>query len=232
MVGRSTVLENTWYQLPASRPFVLPCDASKVQDFNAKAGADSSRFLQLDILPEPFLGSPSAPVVLLSNNPGFGRRVGHKQDLDFMARMRKNLAHGPSDHPFVYLDPKVGEVGAWWKQKLGEVLERCGREVVARSVLNVAYFPYASRRFGHRRLELPSQQYTFYLVQAAMKRTAVIVFMRRDAMWKEQVPALRGYGRVFKVRNVQNPAISRRNLGEHDFECIVEAIQSARTSEL
>jgi hypothetical protein len=142
-----------------------------------------------------------------------------------MRRMRKNLLHEPSDYPFVYLDPKFSEAGKWWDPKLKHLL-RFGPEVVARSILNIAYFPYPSRRFGHRWLDLPSQQYTFRLVREAMDRQAVIVFMRRDDMWKEAVPQLKQYDRLFQVKNVRNPAVSPKNCPE-GFQEVVEAIAAA-----
>src|SRR5207245_11805556 len=117
-----------------------------------------------EILPEPFVGDKDAPVVLLSNNPGFGEGALPKRDPAFMARLRNNLAHGPADYPFLFLAPEFGGPGkTWWERKLKCLLKRFEREVVARSILNVVYFPYPSRRFGHRRLRLASRQYSFHL---------------------------------------------------------------------
>src|SRR5258707_120499 len=104
-----------------------------------------------------------------------------------MDRMRENLLHEPSAYPFVYLDPAFCEIGKWWERKLRLLIKRFGREVLARSILNVPYFPYASQNFGHRRLSLPSQQYNFHLVREAMKRQAVIVLVRREDIWMEAV---------------------------------------------
>ncbi len=222
--------ENPWNRLPDRPPFVLPGDEPRVREFNEKVGSGSNRFLQImKILPEPFIGDPNAPVLLLSNNPGFGKGAPFRQDRVFMDRMRKNLLHEPSEYPFVYLDPMFSEAGKWWHRKLRHLLDRFTWEVVARSILNVPYFPYPSRRFGHRHFELPSQAYSFHLVGEAMKRKAVIVFMRRDDMWKEKVPALKKYGRLFQVKNVRNPAISPRNCPEHEYERVVEAIAAAES---
>src|SRR5262249_4371609 len=149
-----------------------------------------------------------------------------RQKRDFMVGMRKNLLHRQSNYPFVYLDPALGDVGEWWRGKLKELLEHFKDETLARSLLNVAYFPYPSRRFGHRGLFLPSQAYSFGLVQDALKRGAVIVFMRRDDMWKQAVPDLKTYDRLFHVKNVRNPAISRKNC-PGGFQKIIEAIGAA-----
>jgi hypothetical protein len=66
MSGRNPA--NPWSALPPSAPFVLPDDAQPVQQFNREA-APKQRF-ELALLPEPFFGSTSAPVVVLTLNPG------------------------------------------------------------------------------------------------------------------------------------------------------------------
>ena len=180
------------------------------------------------IVPEAFVGRPDAPVELLSNNPGFKQPasdIDQKEDPTFVTKMRKNLLHEPSDYPLLFLSPEFR--GKWWRSKLKEPIAEFGEQVVARNFLNVVYFPYTSRRFGQERLELPSQAYSFQLVADAVKRNAVIVFMRpgKAWLWLEKVSGLEGYARLFRVNNPQMPAISPRNCD--GFDVILEAIQSA-----
>jgi len=220
------VNENPWCRLPASPPYVLRDDGPLVRAFNKTAGPD--HFLHVDeILPEPFVYAPDAPVVLLSNNPGFGEATAHKQDRGFMNRMRKNLLHERSDHPFVYLAPDISEaLKSWWERKLKHLLKRFAPEVVARSILNVVYFPYASRKYRHGRLRLPSQDYSFRLVREAVHRGAFVVFMRKNLRWLNAVRELEGYDHRCQVQNTQNPAISPGNCSE--FEKVVQAIKAAK----
>jgi hypothetical protein len=220
-------LTNPWLQLPQSCPFALERDKAFLIQFNQKVAPNSRRFLHLDqILPEPFVGRLDSPVVLLSNNPGY---IDEKSDWrtkpDLMAEMRENLEQTRADYPFLYLDPQFDRHSKWWRSKLRRLIEHSSQETVARSVVNITFFPYVSRNFAHRRLEIPSQQFTFKLVRDAIERGAVIVFMRRDDIWKEKVPALVGYKRAFQVSNTQNPAISPTNLSESQFGVIVDAIR-------
>src|SRR5437763_536443 len=60
---------NPWVNLPDEEPFVLPCDDAGVRAFNATA--TNINRLRLDVMPEPYLGDPTAPLVLLNKNPGF-----------------------------------------------------------------------------------------------------------------------------------------------------------------
>lgn len=221
---------NPWASLPREPDFVLPEDEAAVRFFNDKKGSQHDHFLHIDkILPEAFVGARDAPVVLLSNNPGFGSGAPAKENQSFKDRMRSNLLHEASDYPFVFLDPKFSGLGKkWWATKLKEVIEAFENDekatsIVARSILNVPYFPYPSRKFGHRRLRLPSQEYSFGLIRRAIKRGAVIVFMRREKMWMEAVPELKGYTNLTRVGNKQNPTISRRNC--EGFEKVVQAIR-------
>jgi hypothetical protein len=224
------VNENPWCRLRVSAPYVLPDDEPLVRAFNKRKAKEHPKFLHIDdILPEPFVGAPEAPVVLLSNNPGFGKGAPAKKDPAFMDRMRKNLLHEPSDWPFVFLAPDFSGPGKeWWERKLKHLLCRCGREVVARSILNVVYCPYPSRKFGHQRLYLPSQEYSFHLIRNAMEREAFIVFMRKRDRWLNAVKQLKKYDRQCQVKNTRNPVISPRNCSA--FEIVVRAIDTAKTA--
>jgi hypothetical protein len=217
--------ENPWHRLPEKQPFVLPEDDSLVRTFNVNA--QLVHYLRIEaILPEPFVGAKDAPVVLLSNNPGYGKNAAYRQDQIFMDRMRRNLLHEPSDYPFVFLAPDLPRpLGEWWRKKLKELLSRFGDEVIARSVLNIAYVPYASQRYRHGRLRLPSQDYSFKLVVDAMNRGAVIVAMRKKERWFGAIPVLEHYKHLYQVTNVQNPAISSRNCLA--YQKVVQAVETA-----
>lgn len=219
---------NPWTGLPRTPPFVLPDDRSAVDTFNAVAGP--SRLLRVyDLLPEPFIGNPRAPVLLLSNNPGFGAGWADRAASDFQERIRANLCHQPSECPFYYLAPDVqGLNRQWWVRRVKHLIERFSKEVVARSILNVVYFPYPSLRYAHDRLTLGSQQYGFHLVREAMKREAFIVFMRKPDRWLQAIPELHNYDRKCQVNNTQNPTVSPTNLGA--YEGVVDAIAAAAGS--
>ena len=176
--------ENPWGLLPASPPYVLPDDAAHVRAFNKKVGQASNHFLHIDrIVPEPFVGDKKARVVLLSNNPGLSDKESSSEyySPSFMDKMRMNLRHEPANYPFLFIaSDHTGRGRQWWDRKLKCLLMTFLREIVARSILNVTYFPYPSRNFGHSGLGVPSQRYSFSLVQDAVKRGAVVVLMRRE----------------------------------------------------
>ena len=97
-------MQNPWVTLPATPPYVFPDDAEAIGRFN-KTADDSYRY-HLDILPEPFLGRPDAPVVLLNLNPGYSgdeERFHHLDDY-FRETALANLAHREQEYPFYFLD--------------------------------------------------------------------------------------------------------------------------------
>jgi hypothetical protein len=218
---------NPWSDLPLKAPYVLPVDEPAISRFNARAHPENA--LRLELIPEPFLGRPDAPVVLLNLNPGFDNREVplHSSDPVFIDLSRKNLSHGVSDCPFYLLHPlasaSLGQ--SWWKTKLREPILQVGLETVARNLLCVEYFPYHSRRFAGVRLTLASQLYSFDLVRSAIARGALIVVMRGGRSWLAAVPELATYPRIHKLNSVQNVSISRGNcpLG---YEEIVRALSS------
>ncbi|MCI0378245.1 MAG: hypothetical protein L0215_11615, partial [Gemmataceae bacterium] len=85
-------------------------------------------------------------------------------------------------------------------------------------------------QLGREQLELPSQQYSFALVRAPVRRRAIIVLMRKGKlkMWLCKVPELDGYDRLIQLNNPQNPTISPGNCRAGDYEQVVVAIARQR----
>jgi hypothetical protein len=223
--------ENPWHRLPHRRPFVLPEDAAVVRDYNERASDDHKLHID-ELLPEPFVGNPEAPVVVLGNNPGFNSdRAHYKQEACFLVRMRANLLHETLDCPFVFFDPRVDpELRPWWERKLKGLLDFFTHNQLAASILAIEHFPYPSRRYPPRwRGGLPSkaQDYSFDLVRKALERKAVIVLTRGKRRWLRDVPELAGYEGFCELRNKQRAGISSGNCDR--FREVVRAIASGVT---
>jgi len=227
-------MQNPWQRLPFRPPFVLAEDHERISKFNESAKVQVQHKVQLEILPEPFLGRPKAPVVLLNLNPGYNavtNPVQHAKAM-FARRSRENLLHTEVDYPFYLIDPGIRDRTAWWDRKLRRLLEDerlensadSRRKVVANCVLCVEYFPYHSKKFKHRKLRVGSQDYSFWLVREAIRGEAVILLMRGKKLWCSEIPALQSYSRLYVSKSVQNPAISPANFPE-GYSIAVEAIR-------
>ncbi|MBK8048762.1 MAG: hypothetical protein IPK16_17550 [Anaerolineales bacterium] len=204
------MMNNPWLDLPESPPYVLPWDHHAIVVFNRTA--DEATLIRLGMMPEPFLGNPSAPVVVLGLNPGFNPNATRHESAEFYQLSRNNLRHEGGAYPFYLLTPSLNVPGrGWWEQRLGRLIEAKGQKRVANGLLCVEYFPYHSTKFAHGKVHVPSQEYSFGLVRAAMVRNAIIVVMRAKKFWYSEMPTLATYARTYELNSAQNVTISPRN---------------------
>jgi len=219
-------ISNPWNDLPDKAGYVLDTDRAIVEGHNTKFAEDSPFKVHLCVLPEPFLGRPDAPVVLLNLNPGWNKDkdpINHSRP-DFIKRNHENLLHMPSDYSFYLLDPSLKPNRTdWWEQRLRALIKAVGLKAVAQNVFCIEYFPYHSKKYKKCR-PLPSQDYTFALVRAAVERNAVIMLMRGKKRWLNVVPSLSNSKRLFEPSNVRRPYISPGNYGL-GFEAAVAEIK-------
>lgn len=192
----------------------MECDKESISRFNALAKPDY--FLHLEVLPEPFTGNPKANIILLNLNPGFyERNETFFQDPTydyFVKTNRANLNHEDQAFPFYHLD--LGNVSSpgyyWWGRKLKQLINRYGTQKIAEEVFNLEYFPYASPHFGFNKVILASQKYTFYPLEEALKRNAIVILMRGKNLWEQAVPALKDYS-YYTLNSAQSASISEKN---------------------
>ncbi len=213
-----------WADLPLRPPFVLPCDRPFVDVFNRCA--DERTTIRTDLLPEPFLGRANAPVVLLLLNPGFdsGDAEVHGR-ADFAKRLRVSLAEATSDHLLLGPDA-TGPGHRWWVRAVSGLARATSQVAVARGLLAVEFFPYHSVDFDHGHLRLPSQAFTFGLVQDAMDRGAEIVMGRGHKQWLGALPALDQYARLSRLKNPRRTTLSRGNWADvQAFERVVTVLR-------
>lgn len=219
-------MRNPWIDLPAFAPYVLKEDLEAIDRFNTSA--KSEHYIHTSVMPEPHLGDPNAPVVLLNLNPGYSEQDEETHsNAEFADACRKCALHDAQDYPFYLLNPAFPGGGFdWWSKKLKPLIAEFGRESVARKVFCVEFFPYHSIKFAHDKLAVSSQQYSSWLVEQAIARDAVIVAMRGMRFWEKLVPDLHAYGNLFKLNSAQNVTISQRNCPE-GFPKILEAFSKS-----
>lgn len=207
-------MNNPWASLPENAPFILACDKQRILSFNNTA-PDEYR-IHSEELPEPYTGNPTANIVLLNLNPGFYERneIFHQSSAyDYFVRThRANLTHAQQEYPFYHLDPNnLHSPGYyWWSRKLKQLITRYGAKKVASEVCNFEYFPYHSRHFGASKFIVDSQKYTFFLVEQALKRNAIIILMRGRIFWENAIPQLKTYS-YHTLNSPQSASISERN---------------------
>ena len=208
-------MDNPWLSLPTEPPYILPMDRAAVDEFNLTAAA--SRRVHLDVFPEPYVGSPDAKIVLLALNPGYCDRDREVQAKpEFAEAYWKCLRFEPQDYPFYYLDPRFHDTpgSRWWRSHLRSLIEEFTEPVIARNLLCIQVFPYASRKYAFPR-PIASLDYSLTLVRAAIQREAIIVIMRHARAWRRVAPELDTYerqsGRVSRLNSPLSVHITPKN---------------------
>ena len=205
-------ISNPWGALPLDGPYILGDDASLVDNHNNKA--QPNKRYDLSLLPEPYFGSPLAPVILLALNPGHGVGDAELHSQGWFKKMaRESLMHQLWPYPFLHLQPQSAtDGGLWWQRITKELISTVGFDLVSKGIFCVEYFPYHSIEFGSPGLQVPSQQYSFELVRAGLRRGAEVVLMRSSRLWLSAIPELIDYPFLHKIKNPRNPTLSSKNL--------------------
>ncbi len=208
-------MDNPWLNLPTQPPYILSMDRSAIEDFNRTA-SEVSR-VHLDVFPEPYVGNPEAKVVVLALNPGYCDRDKEVQAQPALAEAYwKALRFESQDYPFYFLDPRFHDTpgSRWWRSHLRSLIEDCSEPLVARNLLCIQIFPYASKKYAFPK-PIPSLDYTLTLLNSAIEREALIVIMRHSRAWRRVAPQLDAYGsrtgRVFELNSPLSVHITPRN---------------------
>lgn len=164
-------MNNPWKNLPETGPFLLESDREQILSFNEKVKPIVK--IQHHVFPEPYIGNPKAPIILLNLNPGYADEdIAYYQDEFVFSLWKKNLLHEMMEYPFYILHPDFDqELGGtkWWRRRLRQMIEICGVKKVANHICCIEYFPYHSVKFKPQKSILESQKYNFELVQNAIK---------------------------------------------------------------
>lgn len=216
-------LKNPWTEIPDQPDFVLPQDEPFIRSYNALCEEGASLWINLKHTPEPRQGPVAAPVYILLANRSYT-----PEELDGASnREEERLALASiRDDGTPHLGISSGN--PWWRKTVGQLARRVGADKAARGICSVEFFPYPSKRFGHGHIRLPSQQYTFGLVERAAKEGRIIIVTRSAQEWFGAVPELarRLHSSVFLGKNVQRTFITPGNLPEGLFDRICERIEA------
>jgi len=230
---------NPWEEIKLRKgAHVLKAEEGVIRAFNKERTKDL--LIRLNLYPGPYLGDiKKSKIVLLNLNPGY-----HREDDLFhcgantyfqqsaVGNLRQRFKN--SNYPFFLLDPRINASPGyvWWAKRLGHLIDEVGDREVARKICCVEYFPYHSEKFqnlkcGSSPVLLDSQRYCFELVRQAMKRKALIIFMRSEKMWLDAIPELGSYDRRrrWKLKNPRSPFLSVGNLSRGKWKELIELLR-------
>ena len=248
-------MKNPWKNLKADKSdkYISNIDRKNMPELEKKFVKEYK--LHLELLPEPFVGNPKASIYLLNLNPGFSEENGeeHKKNKKLRECIFKNnnQNYKHQKYPFYWLDPDLKKTsgGNWWRKKIKQPLKEIGNdELVSKKIFCLEYFPYHSEKFKElKSIPIESKEYTFSLIEKAIKAEKIIIIMRAKKKWYESVKDAKGvkcleeyrrkkykdangeeYSRVMELKNPMNPSISLENMNPGDF-CRVLKILKGKT---
>lgn len=183
---------NPWSELrPGHPPYVHATDLSAIEQHSARVAPEHR--IQLDAFPEPYLGHPDAPILLLNLNPGYADWIRAVHAKPAVAQVcMDSLLHRPSHCPFYPLSRAYLDNGGsdWWSKHLRFWIDTYGIDTVARAFFCVEYFPYPSIKYKDLGIILPSQRYSFELVQAKVRAGCTVIVMRARTAWATVLPGV------------------------------------------
>lgn len=217
-------MTNPWLELQERAPFWLPQDRPHVEAFNENV---SEKYrLEGQLLPQPFMGPRTAPLVTLSLNPGLVDEDYELHKSSYRHLVRASLGDDPKGHRHLGLRPDSPDERRWWSRRFNEVRREGQHDLdeLSRKVLSVEFHGYHARSWRAIPVTLPSQHFSFGLVEEAIDRGATIVMTRGRSVWGVAVPRLRGYEHLVPLGNPRSAYLSRRNLGEDGFKKVLRAL--------
>lgn len=219
---------NPWLTLSKQPPFVLPQDEPMLDVYNARHNPSLTAY-RLHLPPLPFQGNPEAPILVLGLNPGYDIGDETKQTTDyFLETSFRNYHHDATlPYPLFFLDPQIegsasGKGQQWWYRRLKHLRGLYDDTLLAQALLSIQYVPYRSTTYKSARQTLPSQDYSFALVNQAIERNALIIGLRSRKLWVEAVEGLKDYQRFYTTSSPRNPILSAQQLGKGYEELLAE----------
>ena len=226
---------NPWRDLPKKPPFVLRQDKEFVDRHNAEQTRAEYK-ARLEVPPNPYAGNPeTARVLLLTRMPLWDDKNldDYAENPAYAQALHRSLTFTSDGYPFVYLDPAFEQTAGyqWWRPKLRDLVlaleEKYGEDAqrkVAERVMAVTYFPYHAAQYepNLKIKPMPSQKYSFGLVQLMAREELPIIIQSLAPAWNAILPTQRG--KVIKTRSDRSNYLSKKNLPAGEFEALVELL--------
>jgi len=220
-------MENPWKNIKdKTSEYIADCDKAAIKNQNLGEKFDFS------ILPHPYMGDPSnAEIFLLNANPNSGPLNNGINHSEFTKNHKdialNNLEHKINDYPLYGINAAFKDyfVYKWWFRHLQPIIKEIrNSQKVSKKIFEAEYVPYFSDKFIYG-ISLPSQRYTFDIIERAIENNKMIIIMRARGEWETAIPKLRNYGNKFVLHSAQNTIISRGNLDDGKFEKIIKQIK-------
>jgi hypothetical protein len=236
---------NPWEELLKGPNFYFKKDKEIIDKHNSNLGPHPL-FIDLELLPEPYIGNPNANVVILLTNPGSNGN--EKEDYKIhglVDAIKNNLTHSNKEYPYYYLHPdfiqKTGG-GRWIYERMKDIIEKeeIDAKELSKKIFAIQLHPYHSARFTRFKKinDLEGQKYSMELLSLAIERKALIVFTRTQKEWDKayeqfdsntkelkKIPGLNFIELQYRTgKTPRSPYFNKKHMKQEDYEKLKEAL--------
>lgn len=210
-------VKNLWKDMTGPNYYTVN-DGKKIKDYNEGLKKDEKKdnelYIDMKLMPEPYIGNPKANIILLFTNPGLKGTESkeYKEFKDFKKALVNNLTHSNTDYPYYYFNPafkkeengKVKHIAGaeWMLKRTIELRKRLGEnslKILSNGIFTFQLHPFHSKKYDKKFPDLEVSKYTEYLfkkaVEKAAKDHALIICIRSYGQWDKL------YKKVFDTAN-------------------------------
>ena len=229
-------MDNPWFDYfnRSSNSKYHPQDEKHIIAFNSAISLHKSSdkyVLRKDLEPLPYLGNPTAPILVLLANPGAGGS-GPEKNIAFTGKKldlyRKNLLHqqeSPSDFIDKFDSPDDNQLESpYFKKHTRRLIEITSAESVATKIFFVNFHGYQSKAWYLPPFTFPTQHYSFNLVSEAIRRDALVIMSRNMLGWFTAVPGLFDHKNRVKFVSTRSIYLTEGNLVKSAFKKLLERL--------
>jgi len=230
---------NPWIKL-AKWNKVASIDEKYIEEIWKNIKLDDFSF---EYYPEPFIGNKDAPIYVLLANPWRFAEEDEKEELSYSVEQKKlienNLSHKTlkKNRSFYYLDvlfnPDESDWNWWYRffKYLIEI-EEIDTNVIWENFFSLEIYGYHSYWFDYKLLrdkqndvELPSLEYTLFLLKEAMDEGKIILLGRSRQNWFDLCPELESYNNCFFISVNRNMEIRNTTLSPYIYRKILRLLR-------
>lgn len=231
-------MQNPWAEFKKdNEEYILPEDKPIINEFNRIINNDELK-IHTDIYPFPYVGNVlEAPIVLLMLNPGFDEK-----EIEFYNKFKETFQnqllhkYDLMEYPYYPLNPIIKKDDSdYWPKRFRQITEHTHTHKLSRYICNIQFFSYSSKKMNwdyYKKILkgkfLLSQEYNFFLVKQAIKRDAIIIFLRRggQSRWHNAIEELKTYENQYVAKAPFGAYLTEGNFSKELINRIVNIINS------
>lgn len=221
---------------------ILQIDQDIISEHNEKYSQDTRKQVSEIDYPEPFLGNPESSIYILLGNPGKSNK--EKKDIEIIQNglernIQKNLNHDFQniEYPLYFLDPKFRKHSGynWWNNAFKNLIlddkkKECElkRKALSNNIFIVELYGYHSKnsqkRLINNKKKLKSIDYSYFLVDKAIKENKIIIIARSISTWLQKVENLKNYDNCYYLGNNRGIKFSKNTIPPKAYKSIKSII--------